>query len=42
MKKITLDSVTAALNGTGGESVTVDEELRLKAKKSIDEMLRLG
>lgn len=42
MKKITLDSVAAALNGTGGESVTVDEQLRLKAKKSIDEMLRLG
>lgn len=42
MKKITLDSVVAALNGKSGESVTVDEELRANAKKSIDEMLRLG
>ncbi len=42
MKKITLDGIIAALNGTGGESVTVDETLRVRAKKSIDEMLRLG
>ncbi len=42
MKKITLDGVIAALNGMGGESVSVDETLRVRAKKSIDEMLRLG
>lgn len=42
MKKITPDSVIAALKGTGGEEVNINEELRIKAKKSIDAMLRLG
>lgn len=42
MKKVTLDGVISSLDGTGGESVTVDEDVRVKAKKSIDEMLRLG
>lgn len=42
MKKTTLDTVIDTLEGKGGESVTVDEELRIKAKKSIDAMLRMG
>ena len=42
MKKTTLDTVINTLEDKGGESVTVDEELRIKAKKSIDAMLRMG
>ena len=30
------------LNGTGGEEIVLDEEVRLQAKDSIEEMVRLG
>lgn len=42
MKAITLEAILAALKGEGGEAIELDEQLRLRAKKSIDEMLRLG
>ena len=42
MKKTTLKGVYDALCGVAGEVISLDEDLRLKAKKSIDNMLRLG
>jgi len=42
MRLTTLLDVKKALNGTGGREIVLDEELRLKAKHAIDEMIRLG
>lgn len=42
MKYITPALLLAAVNGEQGEKITLDEELRLAAKKSIDRMLELG
>lgn len=42
MKITNLTDVYNALAGIGGEEIVLDEDLRLKAKKSIDEMIRLG
>ena len=42
MKYITPEKILAALKNEGGEKIELPEELRIKAKHSIDEMLRLG
>ena len=42
MKYITPEKILSALKNEGGEKIQLDEELRIKAKHSIDEMLRLG
>lgn len=42
MRITTLADVLAALQGTGGEVIELEEDLRLSAKRPIDEMLRLG
>ncbi len=42
MRITNLTDVYNALAGTGGVEVVLDEELRKNAKKSIDEMIRLG
>ncbi len=42
MKYTTPESILLALKGEGGEKIELCEELRIKAKHSIDEMLRLG
>lgn len=42
MKLTTLGDVYNALAGEGGEVIELSEELRLSAKKPIDEMIRLG
>ena len=42
MKKITPATVLSVLEGNAGENVQLEESLRLRAKKSIDAMLRLG
>lgn len=42
MRITTLADVLAALQGTGGEVIELEENLRLSAKRPIDEMLRLG
>ena len=42
MKKTTLQQVYDALTGKGGEVITLDETLRLKALGSITNMLRYG
>ncbi len=42
MKLTTLPEIYNILRGLGGEEVSLDEAVRLKAKHSIDEMLRLG
>lgn len=42
MRITSLSDVYHALNGTGGLVVELDEELRQKAKRPIDEMIRLG
>ncbi len=42
MKKITPELVRDVLLGKAGETLELPEELRLRAKKSIDAMLRLG
>ena len=42
MKLTTLMDVYGALKGEGGEKIELSEELRLKAKHPIDEMIRLG
>ncbi len=42
MKLTTLPEIYNILQGVGGEEIVLDEDLRLKAKHSIDEMLRLG
>ncbi len=42
MKLTTLPEIYNILKGVGGEEIVLDEDIRLKAKHSIDEMLRLG
>ena len=42
MKLTTLPEIYNILKGVGGEEIVLDEDTRLKAKHSIDEMLRLG
>ena len=42
MKYTDLTALLAAVIGEGGEEIEIAEENRMKAKKSIDEMLRLG
>lgn len=42
MKATTLVDVRNVLSGTGGEEILLDEEIRRKAKHSIEEMVRLG
>lgn len=42
MKLTTLPEIYNILQGISGEEIVLDENLRLKAKHSIDEMLRLG
>ena len=42
MKLTTLPEVYNCLKGTAGEEIILDEDIRVKAKHSIDEMLRLG
>ena len=42
MKATTLVDVLNCCKGAGGEEIELDEETRLKAKKSIDRMIELG
>lgn len=42
MKLTTLPEIYNILRGVGGEEIVLDDGIRLKAKHSIDEMLRLG
>ncbi len=42
MKMTTLENVYKALIGEFGEVIEIEEELRLKAKRSIDNMLKYG
>lgn len=42
MQKTTLQNVYDTLTGRGGERIVVDEPLRTKAKRSIDNMLKYG
>lgn len=42
MKLTELPQLLAALRGEGGEKCGIDENIRIKAKKSIDKMLELG
>lgn len=42
MKMTTLENVYKALLGEFGDVIEIDEELRLKAKRSIDNMLKYG
>ncbi|MBR5496066.1 MAG: quinolinate synthase NadA [Oscillospiraceae bacterium] len=42
MRMTTLEDVYKAITGEGGEKIELDEQLRLKAKHAIDEMIRLG
>ncbi len=42
MKLTTLPEIYNCLKGSAGEEIILDEDVRLKAKASIDEMLRLG
>ena len=42
MKATTLVDVLNCCLGTGGEEITLDEDVRLKAKKCIDKMIELG
>ena len=42
MKLTTLPEIYNCLKGTAGEEIILDENIRVKAKHSIDEMLRLG
>lgn len=42
MKYTTLKDVLNAIKGIGGENIVLNEALRQKAKKSIDQMLLLG
>ena len=37
-----LETLYNALKGEGGEDIKLDEEIRIKAKQSIDRMLELG
>ena len=42
MKVTTIADVLYCLEGTDGEEILLEESVRLRAKKSIDEMIRLG
>ena len=42
MKLITLPEVLLCLKGEFGEEITLDEEIRLSAKKCLDKMLEYG
>ncbi len=42
MKLTTLPEIYNCLKGTAGEEIILNEDIRIKAKHSIDEMLRLG
>ncbi|MDE6728805.1 MAG: quinolinate synthase NadA [Oscillospiraceae bacterium] len=42
MQLTKISSVLRCLQGNGGEEITLDEETRLAAKRSIDRMLELG
>ena len=42
MKLTTIADVLHCLEGTDGEEIVLDEDIRLGAKRCIDEMLRLG
>lgn len=42
MRLITLADVRRALLGTGGEEIVIDESLRKRALRPIEEMIRLG
>ncbi len=42
MRITTITDVYKAMLGAGGEEIILDEQLRLDAKKPIDEMIRLG
>ena len=42
MKLTTIADVLHCLEGTDGEEIVLDEDTRIKAKRCIDEMLRLG
>lgn len=42
MKVTTIADVLHCLEGTDGEEIMLEESVRLRAKKSIDEMIRLG
>jgi quinolinate synthase len=42
MKMTTLADVLACVKGEGGEVIEMDEEVRVGAKRCIDEMIRLG
>lgn len=42
MKVTTIADVLHCLEGTDGEKILLEESVRLRAKKSIDEMIRLG
>lgn len=42
MKVTTIADVLHCLEGTDGEEILLEESVRLRAKKSIDEMIRLG
>lgn len=42
MKLTTLGDVYRCVLGTGGEEITLDEEIRTRAKRCIDTMLELG
>lgn len=42
MRLTTLEDVLHCLEGTGGEEITLDEDLRLKAVKCIERMIALG
>lgn len=42
MKLTTIADVLHCLQGTDGEEIILDEDMRIKAKVCIDEMLRLG
>lgn len=42
MKATTLVDVLNVVKGTGGAEIFIEEDVRLKAKRSIEEMVRLG
>ncbi len=42
MQLTKISSVLHCLNGTGGEEITMPEDMRLRAKRCIDRMLELG
>jgi quinolinate synthase len=42
MKKTTLELVAGALEGTSGQTVTVPEEIAVKARKSLEKMIEMS